>query len=675
MRLDPDQERVANHGNGNALVLAGAGSGKTACVTERAARRLISGVHPSRLLLLTFTNKACKEMSERLEKRLREEGFLGGMPLVNTFHSFGHRLLRKNAAACYRRPNPSLLDADDSEKMLLTLMQDHAMSRGGLDLALAAYDKIRNDGLDPTVESEKAALLRLLTLREHILPEEAPKLLEVAAAYELRKREQNLIDFDDLICLPIRALRENPDLRTRVNTQLLDITVDESQDNNLAQYKLLRLLAGPTVVMVGDDDQSIHRWRGAHPDGLGQFQKEFEATIYRLERNYRSVPVIVNSATSLIRCNTERMEKNPYPVRQEDRGPIPHHNHFTSDAMAEQIASSIRKTMAAGIPADRIAILYRTNSMARVLEPSLLKYGIPYRIKAGMEMMQFAEIKMMMAAARLAVNPHDLQALHRLSDLVPGLGEKSIARMAESPNEKGILENWPLAPKKHQETLQKLQASLADLYRQGPDKLIAWAVGPGGFKAWMTKEAERAAKTRHKDPESANFKEAVNEILGKRVARMKLIQDTVKMRLEGLPEDAEHDDLWAEAMDLFLRPPDEDPGKPAVILSTVHGSKGLQWHTVHVAGFSEGLMPFQREGKIFNMTEERCLAYVAMTRAEVDLHLHHPRIMDFKMGGDVKELSMSRFVQDIREKQPEAIQVLGVRKTPGQGSLGAGLRC
>lgn len=656
MHLDSDQQVIAAHRTGNALVLAGAGSGKTACVTVRAANRLTRDNLPSsKLLLLTFTNKACNEMAERLGGLL--EGTGKGLPLVSTFHSFGYRVIRKNPAACHRKPNPSVLDPGDAEKLFKEAMRSVGIAEASAP-ALFSIDMIRNAGLDPFAETEKDEIYRLLEEHGRLGHQEWPFFLEALKHYELLKQAQNVIDFDDQINLPIQALREHPSLRARINLLLEDITVDEAQDNNMAQYKLLKLLAGKTVVMVGDDDQSIHRWRGAHPDGLKQFKEDFQASTFCLERNYRSRPTIVDSATTLIRHNSKRLEKSPYAVKPETQAGIPCHIHKTGDVMAERIARDIKGRIDKGTPADQISILYRTNAMAKALEPSLLKYGIPYRIRAGTEMMEYKEVKILMAAARIATNPLDAQAFSRVAELVPGLGGRSIEKMQAVGGDKGILEGLSAAPYRLQGQLSELKTSLQSLNEQGPGKLLAWAVGPGKIKDWMSKEAERAVKSRDKSLEGDALKEAINTNLGYRVARLKLIQGTVKDRLSLLPKDAPRDDLWAEAMDMFMRPPDEDPQAPAVILSTAHGSKGLQWNTVHIAGFSEGLMPFEREGEIQNLTEERCLAYVAMTRAEENLILHHPKVLDLKMGGGLKELTLSRFVSEARERDPESVRVL-----------------
>lgn len=664
MELDPFQQLVTNHKDGHALVLAGAGSGKTACVTVRAATRLFDGLESDRMLLLTFTNKACREMKDRLAGILEQRPGTK-MPLVSTFHAFGHRLIRKYPKQCHRRPNVSMLDPDDTESILKQILMDVGIPKEFYKVAIQTFSMVRNDGLNAMVSTEKEAIMRLFEETGHFSYEECDRLVDVGRRYEDRKRQMNLIDFDDLINLPIQALRENPELRAQINQQLADVTVDEAQDNNKAQYKLLKLIAGKTVVMVGDDDQSVHRWRGAHPEGLEQFQNKFSPEVFRLERNYRSLPVIVESATRLIRHNEDRMEKNPYPTRKDDSRPIPCHVHRTGDLMAERIALDLKKRIEDGMHPSKAAILYRTNAMAKALEPSLLRHGIPYRIKKGFDLMSHAEIKMLMAGARLAVNPYDVQAFTRIAQLIPGFGAKSIEKMEAAAGDIAILDAIDAAPKKNQEALVALRSSLASLYHQGPEKLVAWAMGPAGLKPWLQKEAERAVKTKDKTLRGKAFDEAVHEGLSRRVARLKIIQETIAARLTSVTEGTGRDDRWAEVLDMLIQPPDEDPETGAVILSTVHGSKGLQWDTVHIAGFSEGLMPFEKNGEIQNMTEERCLAYVGMTRAENNLFLHHPKSLDLKMGGGAKDLSMSRFISEALEsdQKNKAIEVVSMDKT------------
>jgi len=652
MKLDVDQLKIVCHTDGHALVLAGAGSGKTACVTSRAATRIIEGIPAPRMLLLTFTNKACREMRERLEQML--EGHNTPMPTVSTFHAFGHRLIRKYPHACNRLPNPSLLSADDPQNMLKKIFMDAGIPKHGYQSAFETFSRVRNDGLNPFLDTEERKIMQLFEDTQDFTYGECTRLVDCAKQYEELKRSMNLVDFDDLINLPIMALQAEPDIRARINSHLLDITVDESQDNNRAQYKLLKLLAGPTVVMVGDDDQSIHRWRGAHPDGLEQFKKEFEPAVYKLERNYRSLATIVNSATRLIRNNLNRLEKNPYPTREHKETPIPYLNHNTGDDMAERIAEDLKKRIKGGLNPSNAAILYRTNAMSKVLEGALLRHGVPYRVKKGHDIMSYSEVKMLMAAARLAVNPHDKMAFERLSELVPGLGPKSVEKIAEAGQNKGIFAGIHAAAPRHKDALEGLKRSMEALYAKGPDKLLAWAVGPGGFKEWMSKEALKAVRARDKSLDGEDLKEAIGENLKKRIARLKIIQDTIRLRLDEFEVEMAHEDLWTNAMDILIQPPDEDAPEGSVTLCTVHGAKGLQWDTVHIAGFSEGLMPFEKDGEVQNMTEERCLAYVAMTRAENNLFLHHPMILDMKMGQGSKHLPQSRFVDELWEEQEPA---------------------
>lgn len=647
MKFDIDQLKIIDHQDGHALVLAGAGSGKTACVTNRVATRIIAGLEPSRMLLLTFTNKACSEMRERLAQIL--ECHNTAMPTISTFHAFGHRLVRKYPLEHNRKANPSLMGVDEPELMLKKIFMSAGIPKHSYPDAFAAFNKVRNDGLNPHLDSEAKQIMQLFEHTNSFTYGECDRLTDCVRKYEELKQSMNLMDFDDLLNLPIHALQAHPELRGRINAYLKDITVDEAQDNNKAQYKLLCLLAGETVVMVGDDDQSIHRWRGAHPDGLEQFKKEFRPAVYLLERNYRSLASIVDSATRLIRNNSDRLEKNPYPTRQQESTPIPFVMHRHSDVMAEQITQDIDRRIKHGTHPSQIAILYRTNAMSKVLEGAMLRRGIPYRVKKGHDIMSYAEIKMLMAAARLAVNPHDQMAFERLCVLTSGLGPKTVDKIAQASNEAGIFAGIDAAADRHKEHLQTMETSLKSLYRQGPRKLLSWAVGPGGFKKWLRKEAERAVKTKKKSLCGENLKQAINEGLRNRANRLKIIQDTIDLRLNELEDTVEHDELWAHALDMLIQPPDEDLESGSVTLSTVHGAKGLQWDTVHVAGFSEGLMPFEKDGVVQNMTEERCLAYVAMTRAENNLFLHHSQELDMKMGQGIKHLSQSRFVGELEQ--------------------------
>lgn len=675
MHWDSAQQALINHRNGHAVGLAGAGAGKTACITERTAKRIEEdGIRPRRILALTFTNKAAGEMRERVTMRLKDNlatspWLIDGemeLPNVTTFHKFGHQLMIRGRSACYRTTRASLMDEKEPLKLLRGFMSAKGFGKADETQWLLGHNFIRSEGFvpgDPRQRDEIMGSLEMhvpdLSVRERDLA------LQGFIDYEAYKEEYNLLDFDDLICLPIRGLQENPKWRERIQSWYRDVTVDEAQDNNLAQYKLVRLVASDTLIMVGDDDQSIHRWRGARPDILQKFIREFNATEYRLEANYRSTPQIVDSATQLIRNNTDRLEKNPYATRNKGSTPVTLNVYDNGGDMTNLIAKQIAEGIKAGkSPAD-FAILYRVNSLAKSFEPALIRLGIPYQIKAGTDLMSRTEIKMLISAARLAVNKLDLQAFDRLAQILPGVGSRALEAIVDSNDTvgMGILGFGETLSGKAGKSMSILNKELSDLYERGPKALVGWARKSAFFASWLEKESARQVQQRLKSTgENAGMEESevqgrIEEAINSRYANLNLIQESILSRAAA---DTTADDAWATAMDLLLQPPD-DAGRESVMLCTVHGSKGLQWDTVHVAGFSDGLIPYRREtidgdgiSAADKLTEERCLAYVALTRAQNNCQLHHAKSLDLGIGRGLQRFGMSPYLAELGDAHQDS---------------------
>lgn len=663
MHLDDDQEVIANHEDGHALVLAGAGSGKTTCIVERCFRRIKNGIPPQKILMMTFTNKAAKEMRERLEVKLKDyyEGGQFTMPTITTYHSFGHRLIQKYPEAHLRQPGITIMSEGEIKAMLKTLTEAVASkdaARRGID----AYEMMRNEGLDPTRPQDEKAIFNIMTTHDIY---EQREVLSAWQAYEKEKQFQNIIDFGDLINLPIYALRNSPDLRHRLNDYLIDITIDESQDNNKSQYKMLKLLASPdgfqSVVMIGDDDQSIHRWRGAEPDNLQTFQDEYQPSLYLLENNYRSQPIIVDSATKVIRNNRKRMEKNPRAtLEQTSKGVVKLMEYPKGEDMTRFLVKKIKDDLEKGVQPKDIAVLYRTNKMAHFLEEHFLVAGIPYSVKKGTEILDSTECKLMIAAARLAINERDQQAFLRLSDIIPGLGKKKVEDLFDSLKEgESIFSKVDQLKGKAKEETDKALGRIRLLSDKGPKVLSSW-MKQQAVKDWLEKKAETAVKQ--------EFKEEINDghfgegdMKREKAARLQhywrnieSVQKTINVRIDEMPAGSEPIDQWLEALDVVLRPPEDEYEPNKVTLCTAHSAKGLEWKIVHIAGFSDGLMPLTFESKNegsdtvddVDMTEERCLAYVAMTRAKEQLYLHHAKRMDLMNGQGNRFYQISRFYDE-----------------------------
>ncbi len=638
MKLDSDQERFVNHDKGHALVLAGAGAGKTHSIIQRTVRLIEKGIPANRILLMTFTNKACAEMRERI----REAGC--EIPDVLTYHKFGSRLIRENHEVMGLRPNPSIMDAKDARARQISLFKDMNFSQDTMKCYREMISFIACEGLDPAMKEDRPDILSALKQYGMTDHQEYEIFVNVALIYGDLKRQDNVLDYDDLLMLPMRAMRNDESFRLTVQEKYWYFCIDESQDGNTCQYKLVKLINCPNVAMIGDQKQSLYRFRGARPDNLLLFVEEFNPTLYHLVRNYRSVPVIVNSATCVIKNNASTLEKDSYAVR-EDPGNKIKYSVFNRDyQMAESIAKIIKNDLDKGVDPNNIAILYRMNKMAKTLEPAFLKYQIPYSIKKGTELLERAEVKLLIAAGRLLLNPSDIQALSRFSKLIPGLGTKSIQKLAEitRANKNGIWENLAVLNSKSKAALEYLYASMMELKKKGPAHLIPWALEETSFKIWMQNEAHKTAK----NCKSNDIEKAAQSILDSRINNLKVLHVAIQARLEN-NNIANLDDLWADiVIDLVPTPPDEAEQTHCVTLSTVHSAKGLQWETVHVAGFSDGLIPLRNSEThvVENLQEERCIAYVAMTRAKDSLFLHHCE--GSVINGQFQSFETSRFLQE-----------------------------
>jgi len=637
--LDDDQARVVAHDDGPAAVLAGAGSGKTRCTTERALRRLTrSGIPGESMLLLTFTNRAAGEMRERLRARLPADL---AMPWIGTFHAYGNQMLRQFGKAIGVPRNATLMDGEDARRMLDALLAGPFPDKVRRQRVMQLYDAITAGGLDITAHEDLPAIRDTLAENE-FGPVATARFIERLRRYDKEKRSAAVMDFSDLIQLPSRLLRTDPALAERISGNLLDITVDEAQDTDGAQFRLLRQLmpANRTLLMVGDDDQAIYEWRHARPRNLRDFIDAFGASVFRLERNYRSTPAIVTGAASLVGHNTERLDKKPRPVRPappDDR--IRLHHHRLVDGMADYLAEQLRLRIEAGTSPADIAVLYRKNRLARNVETALLRLGLPYRVKAGMDLLSYADVRMMLAAGRLAANRRDIRALSRLADLVPGLGAQGINRLLEGGGDP-LANGWKLKPQAAG-AVERLSGALNALYGRGPEELLSWCMTTPLFRDWLRQRGIRHAG-------GINNQEALNQAMKPMQGRMEAIQRAMKRRLDGLPANTLADVRWATALEFMTAGTDDtDADTPMITLSTMHAAKGLEWPEVHVFGFSSGLMPMEREGTVDNMEEERRLAYVAITRAENRLHLHHADKLDMGNGAGLQTVQVSPFLAEL----------------------------
>lgn len=658
MRFDPDQRSAIESPAPAILLAAGAGSGKTATLIERAARQLEAGMDPDRLLMLTFSRKACNEMGERLDERLKE--VYVDLPNISTYHAYGYQIVRTNPEACGRRPSPSLMDEPDQKRLFREAVVEFGDGDSKtLSSWSAWYESVRNIGLDPT-EDRHGERIRALIYAQSLKqaqPGEITQAMNAFRAYDKAKVRHNTLDYHDVLNLPVQAFRRDPDVWKREAERYDEIIVDEAQDTNDIQYKLIQMLGSrgqARILMVGDDDQAIYGWRGARPQNLQQFQRDFQAQVITLNNNYRSTPDIVKPAARMIENNQERMPKTPVSARYSHNTPPALQHYRKSDRMAAQIAQQVRETIDSGQSPREIAILYRTNRMMRVLEPALVAKGIPYHVAQGVDLQRRTETQAVFAAVRLAINPNDYPALKKIATHIPGLGPKRLeqiveardAIMLETGESPGLLEmGRRIFTGAMQYNMLDWMERLEEMLYEPPCEVGPgrWArdVKGGNFHPWLERLAEQSPRP------AENLKARLQTLtdIDEAITRRGVVFEQEGMTLR---------QQWESVMEMALSTPDEEMSADVVTLSTIHKAKGLEWADVHIAGFSEELMPMaprvvqsdpenEDEGAD-GIEEERRLAYVAMTRARDRLFLHHAERVDF--GYETLETRVSRFAAE-----------------------------
>jgi DNA helicase-2/ATP-dependent DNA helicase PcrA len=653
--LDDIQNQAANHHQGSMLLVAGAGSGKTATIVERAARLIEAGVDPQRMLMLTFSRKACREMYARLSERLTVHNVPPSvLPVIETYHSFGYKLLKKHPQACGRADIPSLMDEADAKKLFREAVKQFEIAGPASNdkLLRTVYEHTRNEGYDST-DSRHAQGIQELLEKHGLKSFVHQDVIRVFQHYEHAKREANVVDYSDLQVLPLVGLRQEPQWLSSLGRYFQDIVIDEAQDTNTSQYQLVSMIGRaspePQVTMVGDDDQTIYGWRGARADNLLRFMRDFNPITVKLERNYRSPEAIVAPSTALIRNNKERVDKNPYSALQQNAQPVAYYGHPSGDLMADRIAQWLKRSIDQGMRPRDLAVLFRTNRMARVLEPALIARGVPYRIQQGFDLFSRQEVQMLMSCIRLASNPRDFMAFNKLSGMVKGFGDKRVQQIIQEyrcdPNCSNLFDKAAevLGTKSAvSKSVADLGCRVLQLQNSDPltDGLGSWALSPqgGDFGPWLKTLAKGSNNP------AKNFESRLESLLqvDKAIkARMALVDMSHMTPME----------RWGAVMEIGLATPDEEEGhSDAVTLSTVHKMKGLEFSFVHIAGFSDGMMPtlrdsnFEADEGAQDVEEERRLAYVAMTRAKHKLVLHHANRVF--MGYETIELTPSRFASE-----------------------------
>lgn len=626
MDLNDRQREAIETTEGPVLVLAGAGSGKTRVLTERVAHLIESGkAQPWEILSITFTNKAAAEMRERIAAAVDFD--IKGM-WISTFHSMCVRILRAYAEYLGYTPNFVIYDTSDSERLMRSVLEDVGrrsdISEKDLVRLMSAY---KNADRDIRFGEYAADLLG-------INASEAERLFE---AYEVRMREQNAMDFDDLLHNTRLLLEEEEDPREHYQQKFKYVLIDEYQDTNPVQYQIAKLLSGGhgNLFAVGDDDQSIYAFRGASLRNILEFEQDFPgAKVIRLEQNYRSTQQILQIANAIIKNNQERNGKTIWSSDESGELPLIY-NAKDEREEASYICQDVRRMYEAGVPYSEMAVLYRTRTISRILEEKLNNNGISYRVYGGQSFYDRKEIKDLVAYLSLIVSPQsDVHLLRIINTPKRGIGEMKLQQLKRIVDDQGISYmdvlmnqadyiNDKVLSKKAEE-FAKMYDAICEDYESLPVREIVERVYElSGYKRMLSEE--KSAEAKH---------------------RMENIEELIRSARE---YDESGDGNFIDYLQHLTLMTDQDRGSSdeAVTLMTVHASKGLEFDSVYLAGMVEGVFPLQKAIDEHKEEEERRLCYVAVTRAKKRLIMisTHSR----RAYGRPQQSEFSRFLREIPE--------------------------
>lgn len=636
-QLNTVQREAVTCTEGASLIVAGAGSGKTRVLTYRIAYLLQQGVPASRIMALTFTNKAAREMKERIQRLVdaNDARYL----MMGTFHHVCTKLLRPNADRLGYTRDFTIYDTTDSKSVIKAICKER-----GLDEKIykpgavqSRISMLKNSGISPAQYGANQQLLR---------EDREVRMYELATVYEqyqVRLRAANAMDFDDLLINTLVLMRTFPEVRTQIQEQFQYILVDEYQDTNYIQFLLVKTLAEPqnNICVVGDDAQSIYSFRGADIRNILNFRQQYpDAQLFKLERNYRSTQTIVNAANSLIHKNIHQIEKTVYSEKEAGQ-PLHLQPYMDDRTEALGVATAIQKQKHKGY--DSFAVLYRTNAQSRVIENELRKLNIPYRIYGGTSFYQRKEIKDVLSYLRLAVNPRDNEALLRIYAFPGrGIGETTMKKVSlnaiehhrsyldvmRRPEDTGLDVNAG--------TIKKLRtfAQYIDGLSEQSETMDAYAFTEMVLRTSGVTTALALDRSQEGIDRAQNVQELLNAI-----------REFVEQRVN---EGIDYTPITDFLSEVSLQT-DQDENltdtSERVTLMTVHAAKGLEFPVVFIVGLEENLFPSQFAVKPSEVEEERRLLYVAITRAMEQCYLSFAR-QRFR-NGTFNFASPSRFLNDI----------------------------
>lgn len=650
--LNPKQQEAVSLPPQHALVLAGAGSGKTRVLIHRLAWLMTEEkVSPYEILAVTFTNKAANEMRQRIEN-------LFAMPTqglwVGTFHGLSHRILRRHWQEAGLTEAFQVIDSDDQLRLLKRIISEQGLDdkRWTPKLAQAYINKQKEEG-------RRAQQVR--SSGDYF----EQGLLKVYFAYERQCQQSSLVDFAELLLRPVELMQKQPHLRSHYQQRFRHLLVDEFQDTNAIQYQWLQQFSAPTntLMVVGDDDQSIYGWRGAKIENIQRFQQQFQPVVVRLEQNYRSTKTILEAANAVIAHNQARMGKTLW-TDGEAGAPIKLYAAFNELDEARYVISQVQQAKQAGCPYQEIALLYRSNAQSRVLEEALLQAAIPYRIYGGMRFFERAEIKDALAYLRLIFNRHDDAAFERVINVPSrGIGERSLQSIRDRALTVGV-SLWQAANDTVQN--QALTARACNAI-QGFLQLIEHMAEKTATNL-LSEQVEYVIKktnlTSHFAKESQESQQARLENLGELVTAAQQFQ-----------ERANAEEAVTTPLATFLTHAVLEAGEgqaeqyeDAVQLMTVHAAKGLEFSSVFLVGMEDELFPGRRaEGSLAQLEEERRLCYVGITRAREQLTLTYAEYR--RWYGENRLHHPSRFIRELPNNCIEVVRFKSQLTRPQVSSM------
>lgn len=643
-QLNNKQEEAMKYTQGPLLVLAGAGSGKTSVITRKIAYLVQHCRIPAhRITAMTFTNKAAREMKERVTKLLSREEAKGLS--VSTFHTFGLNLLRLELKNLPLKANFSILDADDCKRILMDLMhRDNLSGAESKELIAKAMKKI-SDWKNDLILPEQAHSIC-----------ETPEDVQFAHLYQLYERNlraYNAVDFDDLIVMPTRLLQENAEVRDKWQNRVRYLLVDEYQDTNTAQYILVKLLVGVMgqFTAVGDDDQSIYAWRGAKPENMALLKQDFpNLHIIKLEQNYRSTSRILKAANCVIQNNPHIFDKKLW----SDKG----HGEViriitcrNDDDEAERVVKDLlTHKLMNGKNWKDYAVLYRGNFQARVLETQLRQMQIPYKLSGGTSFFARAEIKDVMSYLRLIINPEDDSAFLRIINTpkraigpvtLEKLGlfsqENNLSLLGASADQRLSM----VLPKKAETQLHEFADFIATFTRElleddEPVPKVRQMMNEAGYMDYVREQSATPAQEKSKLDNIENLFTSIQNLINR-------AEDVDEKNIESVIRKLVLLDLLEQQQE------EEDTDK--VNLLTLHAAKGLEFPYVYIMGLEEELLPHKNSIAAETIEEERRLMYVGITRARQGLTLTLAE--QRKNGGQMKQMTPSRFLDELPQDELE----------------------